>query len=65
MQDHRNKIKADVDDAYSNPEKYTPKEIDDIHAHIKNANIQADGYLKTDQAINDDLDKRIDDLKKL
>ena len=38
LQDHRNEIKASVDDAYSNPEKYTPKEIDDIHAKIREGN---------------------------
>ena len=65
LQEQRNEIKASVDDAYSNPETFTPKQLDDIRAKLGDANAKADVLLEKDHEINDDLDKRIEDLKNL
>lgn len=61
----RDELKKISDDAFEKPDEFTPKQIADLADKVKEQNEKADQQNKRQQAVCDDLDKRIDEVKKL
>lgn len=61
----RLETKTMVDDVFEKPANYTPRNIEDVKLKIDDLLFDGQNLSDVDQAINDDLDKRIEDLKNL
>ena len=65
LNDKKNEHKVVADDASANPLTFTPKQLDDLNDKISDTHTLTDTLLGKDQDINDDLDRRIEELKHL
>lgn len=63
--DKKNEHKVVADDAEANPLTFTPKQIEELNGKLEDTHATADKLLAKDQEINDDLDRRIEELKHL
>ena len=63
--DKKNEHKVVADDAGSNAGTFTPKQIEELNGKLEDTHRAADTLLAKDQDINDDLDRRIEELKHL
>lgn len=61
----REDAKTMIDDAYANPDNYTPIQIDGIIDGLGDLRAKVDGLNDKSDKIEQDIDKRIEDLKDL
>jgi len=61
----RDELKKINDDAYEKPDDFTPKQVADLNEKIKEQIVKADQQKDREQVVVDDLDKRIEEVKKL
>jgi len=61
----RDEAKAQVDDAFNHPEKFSPQKLDEIIAGVEDQQDKVGALNDRLSEIEADLHKRIDDLKKL
>ena len=65
LNEKKNEHKVVADDASANPATFTPKQLDDLNDKIADTHTLTDTLMVKDQEINDDLDRRIEELKHL
>ena len=65
LNEKKNEHKVVADDAGAKAETFTPKQIEELNAKLEDTHKLADTLLEKDQNINDDLDRRIEELKHL
>lgn len=62
LNEKKNEHKVVADDAGGNPANFTPKMIEELNGNLEDTGKLADTLLEKDQDINDDLDRRIEEL---
>jgi len=65
LNEKKNEHKVVADDAGANPATFTPKQIEELNGKLEDTHGLVDKLLDKDQDINDDLDRRIEELKHL
>ena len=65
LNDKKNEHKVVAEDAAANSGNFTPKMIEELNGKLEDTGKLADTLHEKDQDINDDLDRRIEELKLL
>ena len=65
LTEKKNEHRVVADDAGANPATFTPKQLDELNGKLDDTHALTDTLLVKDQDINDDLDRRIEELKHL